>query len=64
MADATLQSATAKPSAPLQLLGGSLSKVRRGFREELTDFCGGPLFLLVGITPLVFHNPVVPGEAR
>jgi len=27
--DATLQSATAKPSAPLQLLGGPLSKVRK-----------------------------------
>ncbi len=60
--DATLQSATAKPSAPLQLLGGPLSKVRRGFSEELAEFCGRPLFLLVGITPSVFHNPVVPGE--
>ena len=47
--DATLQSATAKPSAPLQLLGGPLSKVRRGFSEELAEFCGRPLFLLVGI---------------
>jgi len=62
--DATLQSATAKPSAPLQLLGGPLSKVRRGFSEELAEFCGRPLFLLVGITPSVFHNPVVPGKAR
>ena len=62
--DATLQSATAKPSAPLQLLGGPLSKVRRGFSEELAEFCGRPLFLLVGITPSVFHNPVVPGTAR
>ena len=62
--DATLQSATAKPSAPLQLLGGPLSKVRRGFSEELAEFGGRPLFLLVGITPSVFHNPVVPGKAR
>lgn len=62
--DATVQSATAKPSAPLQLLGGPLSKVRRGFSEELAEFCGRPLFLLVGITPSVFHNPVVPGKAR
>ena len=62
--DATLQSATAKPSAPLQLLGGPLSKVRRGFSEELAEFCGRPLFVLVGITPSVFHNPVVPGKAR
>lgn len=62
--DATLQSATAKPSAPLQLLGGPLSKVRRGFSEELAEFCGRPLFLLFGITPSVFHNPVVPGKAR
>ena len=62
--DATLQSATAKPSAPLKLLGGPLSKVRRGFSEELAELCGRPLFLLVGITPSVFHNPVVPGKAR
>ena len=62
--DATLQSATAKPSAPLPLPGGPHTVVRPGSRHDVAEFCGRPLFLLVGITPSVFHNPVVPGKAR
>lgn len=60
-----LQSATARPSASFELFGGPLAKVRRGFREEATGFCGRPLFLLVGITPSVFSaDPPVPDRPQ
>jgi hypothetical protein len=60
-----LQFATAQSSASFELLGGPLAKVRRGFREDLTGFCGRPLFLLAGITPSVFSpDPPVPGRPQ
>ena len=60
-----LQSATARPSASFELFGGPVAKVRRGFREELTGFCGRPLFLLAGIAPSVFSpDPPVPGRPQ
>lgn len=46
-----LQIASTTPSASLELHGAPIARVQRDNGNEVTAFCGQPLFLLRGVTP-------------